>query len=271
VTHFIKPIKRLEKKYKIKEKLKKYPFGAAIVTVLYKAYMVYRYFTIRPGFGSDYYSEKYNLRFYHITKNAMTSVLAVLDCRRIPVNEIPSDAKSFCVIRDPFYRVIAAYEQLCKRVLGNYKDLFGRPTIYDQMPITLHRPLSKQLKSPYRKDIISYERLKKICSRSPEGIRLFLYEIAENGFFESHHYPQVDYLDMKSFLRDGKEIDYFLDFDNLEVGLRKITHKNLKVPRRNKGKFSSDDKIVRLFEPHREKIYRIYAADVYLYQKVKHK
>ena len=71
--------------------------------------------------GKDLYSEKYNIRFYHIAKNGMTAMIKILELDWVAVEDINPNAKTIAIIRDPFERFISG----CVRVWKS-----GDPNVY---------------------------------------------------------------------------------------------------------------------------------------------
>jgi len=203
--------------------------------------------------GKDLYSRKYNLRFYHITKNAMTSIITSADLNWVEVEEIPQNAKTFCVLRNPFDRAISSYLHI-KLLM---KECNGQSPSY-----------------PYaeREIKLTYDRVKDIFFNSVEkdGINEYIKEIYQKGFFDSHHIPQVSFLNRKRRKRDRRNVDYYLNFENLNNELREITCRDLKMKHLNRKSYRKRRqrrKLRKYFEEHEENIYEIYADDWDLYNR----
>jgi len=116
------------------------------------------------------YSKKYNIEFFHITKNAMTAIIRDLGLTWYDRSTLPNDRKIFCVVRNPLKRVLSGFNEVRKLYRLNVRE-------------HTFRVLEKSVED-------------KIFSNSnlEESFDFYIKELETNGFFDSHNQPQYDFL-----------------------------------------------------------------------------
>lgn len=189
----------------------------------------------------EMYSKKYDLIFYHIPKNAMTTMRNIGFRWEENYNK---EAKIFTIIRDPFERLISAYIQAqshTNRIINN-KD-----------PFILRKIEKNKLKGIFLE----------------ENINLFINTISE-GVFEAHHQPQITFLNDNELNRNINNVNFFLLFENLNGELSKKL--NINNPFRyyhNKTNTIKKNQIRKKFLIYKNKIEEIYQEDYQLWMSLK--
>jgi hypothetical protein len=198
------------------------------------------------------YNKEYNLEFWHITKNAMTSIIHELGFSWVSVSEIPIERKIFCVIRNPIDRFLSSY-LMCKRLYGNNNHQFNMRKISDD-----------KINKMFKGDIIS-------------GYDFYIDEIVNNGYFDSHNIHQTYYID--NYI-EGKNVDYTRDMDNitnyilmddLNGDLSLLFGKDIKLKSMNTSVINpmTKEKLKEVSNVNENKILFYYEKDNLLYQKIK--
>lgn len=184
------------------------------------------------------YSEQYNIEFYHIPKNAMTAIIHTMGFDFF--NNI-NPAQVFTVVREPFDRLVSAYQELCVRFKAQTQAREG-----------LCQDISSEL-------------VYKIAQVSQESVNLFIEEIKHNGPFESHHLTQKHYLSINT--RSIEKVNHFLDFSDLSGEMKRKLNIDISLPVVNRQ--TKTPEVAKLFEPYRDWINEFYKDDLKLYQRSK--
>ena len=172
---------------------------------------------------STLYSPKYNIEFYHITKNGMMTTIKTLKLEWTPITELPPNRRILCVLRHPIDRSISSFQHILKIYKsGNYGSMFRKLT------------KNKINEMFCNTDVI-------------KGFERYVSEIMINGFFDTHNIPQTFYLTnqhrnvchAKSTIADRRieDITDFLETKRLSGQLKEITNDNrLGIVNRNRTK-----------------------------------
>lgn len=203
---------------------------------------------------NTYYNKEHNLEYWHIPKNAMTSIRMQLSFSWTSSSQLPHDRKIFTVIRNPFDRLLSSY-LMCRDVL------YGPgPSLYNVRDIN---PSSDMFNT--NKDIV-------------KGYQEYINEIAENGPFDAHNLTQMHFIKDKlvigngNYLRQFHNITDFILFENLNEGLSKLHNKKIVLKKTNQSKPLSDDTkelLRKVSHINKDKILSIYGEDYKLYNKIK--
>jgi len=191
------------------------------------------------------YNERHNLIFFNIPKNAMSLVSSYFEggCSWKPGTDIPTDAKVFCILRDPFDRWLSSYFHLCK------------------IKACKQRPLPKDVRDEiFKLNVTSAGR--------------HLDDIIEHGFFDGHHIPQRWHLghwynnnkaagNINRQPRVVEDIDYFLDFSKLNKELSNLVGKDLKIPKLG-ARTNNSPSIIDYFKTRKADIMKLYNMDYQL-------
>ncbi len=179
----------------------------------------------------DLYSDKYNIRFYHIPKNGMTSMLRTLGLKWVDVKNIPNDVKNVTIIRDVYDRFLSSYNETTKVKRKTHLD--GKELIRDF-------PKDKILKIYDNPD-------------------LYVDEILENGFWDGHQISQYEYLNSDIHCRNIEDIDIFIPHNELNEKLMGLGINNtVHLKKRPKALVNETYK---LFEHRIDDIIKIYNKD----------
>jgi len=99
-------------------------------------------------------------------------------------------------------------------------------------------------------------------------------KLNNEGFFDSHCWPQLYFLNYNSNFLNPKwrerklcDVDYFIDFNDINHGLSRITGDDIKIGKLNIGMGRSRNKLD--FEKHRKEIDILYEVDYNLIKEVK--
>ncbi len=184
---------------------------------------------------SDLYSKKYNIRFFHCPKCAMTSVRHVIGCEWTNIKEIPNDAKNIFVYRDILDRFVSSYFQIRK----TYKS---------------HQ--IKHLKKNFIRDI-SGELILKIKTNPSD----YLNEIIKNGFWDTHQLPQIYYAN-EIHERNYQKIDDLIMFENVDSYFLKLGV--IKGKRRNINHHPEKESVLNFFKTKSKEINYLYKEDLVL-------
>lgn len=143
------------------------------------------------------YSKTYDLEFFNIPKCAMTTIRFVLGLRVEQRDSLPRSRHTFCVLRDPVDRFVSSYNSIVFRTLDG-----------DEVNRCL----------PWYQEIINRINEETSVKRK---VDVYLREIQEGGFFDSHHFPQ-SYFISAMYGRNEGMLDYAIDFSNLYEDLLRI-------------------------------------------------
>jgi len=185
--------------------------------------------------SSDLYSKKYNIRFFHCPKCAMTSIRHSIHCEWTDTKYIPNDSKVLFVYRDILDRFVSSYFQIRK----TYKT---------------HQ--IKHLKKDFIREI-SDELVIKI-KLNPND---YLNEIINNGFWDSHQLPQIHYAN-EILGRSYKKIDDLIMFEDIDGYLL-----NLGVEKKEKlniNKHPEKEEVLEFFKTKSKEINYLYKDDLVL-------
>jgi len=202
--------------------------------------------------SSTLYNKKLNLEFYHIPKNGMTTVIhGIGGFKWVEVDTIPEDSKTFCVLRNPTERLVSSFGHFA------FSDRFKEVKNHTLRKLP-NEAISEFIRLGYTKS----------------GFRKFVSEIKENGIFNGHHRPQVEFLDgtkrkdPKINHRSIDNIDIFCSHQNINQDLKLLT--SIDVPHLNKGSMNKKSKSEILdfaFNQVSDDIKEIYSEDFKLYNK----
>jgi hypothetical protein len=183
-------------------------------------------------YNKDLYSKSLNIRFYHIPKNAMTSIINSTDLTWVNIESI-KNVKVVAVIREPFDRFVSSYLE----VVNNRKNKHLRGE-------RIRRSLSKGL-------------IEEIYGNPDK----YLNEILENGFWDGHQLPQTYYLNSDIHGRSIDSIDEFVTFDKINDYFKNL--------RRHNAKSAEEKKMVKeTFLPRKDEILNLYEEDNNLWKKI---
>jgi len=191
------------------------------------------------------YSRKYNIEYYHIPKNGMTSIINTLNFKWEEQKNIPKDRKVLCILRDPIDRFVSSYFFLKKHPrIQNIKNL-------------------------------PQESIKKMfLQNEEEGFKNYLSEIKNNGYFDNHNLPQIKYINDENGLipgnvksiRSTSEVTNFILFKNMTSELKSITDEKIVLKHMNSSKIDKNFKN-KLKSQFGEEIINLYKKDYNLYKK----
>ena len=163
--------------------------------------------------GRSFYDKSNNLEYYHIPKNAMTSIRFHFRIDWVEYTKpLPLDRRVFCVLRNPVDRLISSYLYLKRPGYGGQTQ-----------PV---RPMDKT----------SLDAIFKV-SNMLDGFSKYVSEIELNGFFDNHHIPQSYY--MNSDIMPGKRpisvrkpefVTHYIDFNDMDTGLSTVFGRDIKLP-----------------------------------------
>lgn len=200
-----------------------------------------------PTQSTEFYSAKYNVVLYHATKCAMTAMRRYLDCKRVLIGTIPPKAKILYVVRDPVSRFVSGF--LTLRNIG-------------LRPMYRVRPLSAGFVANFKRGDLLVIFLRALV------------EIEARGPFDTHFQPQQAFLGPSATVqnefaggRSPAKIDWMVKLPDLDrfcactFGAAP-QHANFS----SKGQAARIHKHINAHSSVRERIERIYAADLALYQ-----
>ena len=143
------------------------------------------------------YSKTYNLEFFNIPKCAMTTIRVALDLKQVLRDSLPQSRHTFCILRDPVDRFVSSYNSIVFRTL-------------DGDEVNRHLPWYQEIINRINEE-----------TSVKRKVDVYLREIQEGGFFDSHHLPQSHFV---SAVRGRNEsmLDYVIDFSNLYEDLLRI-------------------------------------------------
>lgn len=211
--------------------------------------------------GLCWYSHKDKLCFVGVPKNAQTSIRKMFDFNEPPqasgiyydLIEVTDWAKEFtlfCVMRNPYHRVVSAYLEIIKRASKQSRDLKNPAN-------ALHK---KAREMPFFS-----------MKESEDRFAEFLNQV-EGEFWDAHIEPQVFYL----LDHSGQLLpfDHVLSFENIDADInefcraigmdKKLPHLNFKSTvdkKRIMGYINNNPTI-------KNKIYKIYKQDFELYKEL---
>jgi len=198
----------------------------------------------------EFYSKKYNIVHYHTAKCGATTMNDFLQCnKRIPIKNIPSNAKILCIVRNPVSRFISGFLYVRKTKLNKGYKL---------------RNLSPQFTQKLLKGSLI------------DSFEATIQEIEMRGAFDTHLQSQECYLgssatiqDKFSGKRDASKVTYWVPLEYLNQFCE--THFNA-VPKRLNSSDNTETNILKShIEIHpelKEKILKIYKTDAERYFKI---
>jgi hypothetical protein len=198
------------------------------------------------------YNKEHNLEFWHITKNAMTSIIHQLNFNWVSVSEIPEERKIFCVIRNPIDRFLSSY-LMCRRLYGLNNHHFN-----------MRKISNNDINKMFKNDIL-------------DGCQRYINEITNNGYFDSHNVSQTFYIDNyiegknTEYTRYIDNINYFILMDDLNKDLSKLFNKEIVLSSMNPSVITPQikQKLRDVVNEQKEKIEIYYEKDTKLYEKIK--
>lgn len=198
------------------------------------------------------YNKKLNLEFYHIPKNAMTTVMHGIEgFEWTDVDKVPSNATTFCVLRHPIKRAVSSFEHFV------FSDGFKN------VPQQTLRKLKQETLSEMKR-----------LGFTKNGFEKFISEIESNRVFNEHHRPQYEFLDgyesedPKIAHRRLDNINFFCSHENINQDLKDLS--GINVPHLGKGYGSKNTRKKILEFAHnqmRDRLKKIYQRDFDLYKK----
>jgi len=208
--------------------------------------------------------EIYKARIAHID----TTPVIDPDCRW-------NTSKKMIIIRDPFERIISSYQHMLR---APFREQTGTLSHH----LTVRMDFFKKIFNPIfdEENGLSIEP-KNISTPPPpidivESFALFLYEVAQYGFYNRHLFPQLSFIrDVGLFLED---IEYVIMHEDLRQGVEKIgeLHNFSLEPHETANQNASNRYVKRVLLPVikestdlRELFSYLYAPDIELYQRAK--
>jgi hypothetical protein len=194
------------------------------------------------------FNSKYNLEFWHIPKNAMTTIIHQLKFNWEVIEKLPSDRKIFCILRDPLSRFLSSY--LMVRHL--YKS--GN-----------HRYNLRKFNNFFTDDIF-------------KDYETYTDEILSNGHFDAHNTKQLYFIDKyiekghEDYERKIENVTDFIIFDNMDEELSLLTNDSVKLQTMNKSSIDTNIKNQLKEMTNNElsdKILTYHKDDLLLYEKIK--
>lgn len=181
--------------------------------------------------GEDFYSEKFNIRFYHVPKNGMTSMIQTLSLKWVNVDDIPNDCKTVTIIRDVYGRFLSSYnEVMMKRPAHEKGEELLRPITKEEIELIYVDP------------------------------NRYLDEIIHNGFWDGHQLTQTYYLNLPFRQRNIDNVDVFIPQDKLVEGLNELGVSNIRHLRKRPQNLV--DNTYKMFIERKDEIDKIYEEDV---------
>jgi len=201
----------------------------------------------------ELYSRKYNFKFYHITKNAMTSMIRTCVTTEglddwVDIEMIPKNALTVAVIRNPIKRLISGIAHL-------HNARFS--------PID-HGEYKRHANFIIDKIIENKTRLNTWAEHE--------------GFFNDHVSSQDYFLNMRDtrsekdfFLtRNVKDVDIFLDHSNLTEDIKSKVDSDIHLSHLNKtARPDGYSKYNEVVNERRKEVYDLYKEDFELYEKIR--
>jgi hypothetical protein len=203
----------------------------------------------------ELYSRKYNFKFYHCTKNAMTSMIKTcVDRDWELIQQIPDSANTVAILRDPIDRFVSGLSYVRKRK-HRYNFSKEENRYYQR---DLLRPVSKKI------DLLD--------SKNPmDHANAILDEQLEYGFFDDHLSPQTYFFNLKTnvmrwkVIRDISDINIFLQFENLNREARDKINPSIRMIHDNKGDNRYKKHYIKVVEDRMDDFLSLYKEDVELY------
>jgi hypothetical protein len=191
---------------------------------------------------TEFYSKKHNMVLYHTTKCAMTTMKNYLQCDRVPLANIPKDARVICVVRHPVSRFISGFLTLRKINLMK---------IYEVRQVS--PPLKNKIKS----------------APLPQAFEAALEEVRARGPFDTHLQPQTAYLGPSNTIqneyagsRSPQKVTYWVPIEHLTKFCEKTF--GSAPPRKNAADKQQETQLKNYVKNHpnlAEKILGIYKED----------
>lgn len=160
------------------------------------------------------YNSTHNVEYYNVHKTAQTSILQSLTWEWEPIEELPSDRKIICILRDPLDRLISSYFFLRKRN-------------------NCHHPLNNSVQSSQLRQLTPQINNTIFFTTSPTvGIKTMVHEISQYGHFDDHTLPQHVFLSRDINTKYGKythsaprspsNVTHWLNFHNLDAEIQSL-------------------------------------------------
>jgi len=190
------------------------------------------------------YNPQYNLEYYHITKNGMTSIIPSLGMSWFPIDTIPEDRKVLAIIRDPITRFLSGYLEVTKYYKAGLLD--GH--------------------------VVRKPKLKIFGGTNQDTFLRYLEEIEKRGWFDGHNAPQHTFmsneLPKKGSIthRNVDKVTDFVLFENMNKGLNELIGKGVHLLRNNVGNANSKLALKSVCEANSDRIINIYREDYNLHQ-----
>ena len=195
----------------------------------------------------DLFSVSHKLAFYHIPKNAMTSIIHGLGMEWKYDDHLKY--KVFCVLRNPLDRFTSAFHQIQSKMSDDYFNKKSYETDLD-----LYRKIDPTILADIFLEKNEDEKLKK-----------YVEELMNNGAFENHQLSQSFYLNLKGKNRHDRNINNvqcFLRFDNLNEDIKNLLGIDIDLPKLNQ----KNQKNSGSFDNFSEDIHKLYEEDFNLYK-----
>lgn len=145
----------------------------------------------------ELYSNKFGFKFYHIPRNAMTSVIKSYNLEWTDISLIPKDAATIAILRDPIERLISGISHV--KGSAPRKKHYNANNIIDKIIQCRYRYMSgKKTHGPL-------------------------------GFYNSHLAPQIYFLNLYEYesvygyniKRNIVDVDIFIDHGSLNYDIEK--------------------------------------------------
>lgn len=188
------------------------------------------------------YNSNTNLEYYHIPKNGMTSLIKTLNVKWEYISEIPKERTTLAVLREPISRFMSSFNYLLNR--RNREHII--------------RDISK-------------EKLNKIFNKQniKQSIENYISEIEENGFFDHHNLPQINYLNGDHDLHSNRkisDINIFIDFELLKDKTLNIDGNVYNTCYLNSSNSITKNKVKQEINYFTDRIIKLYEEDYILYK-----
>lgn len=203
------------------------------------------------------YNTNHNFEYYNAYKTAQTSMLQSFDLKWCPIEDLPSDRKVVCILREPLDRLISSYFFLRKRN-------------------NCHHPMVDPLQSSQLRQLTPQRNADIFAALPVQGIKEMLYEIATHGHFDDHSLPQHIFLSSAiksdfgkythSAPRSLQNITHWLNFHNLNGEIQSLFGAQIKYVNRTSKDTDAITRELRQDSHFMEAFARLYAEDIQLFR-----